>query len=96
MESFSIPLVPAKRGPSRLHALLDSRLRGNARQQVQRRLIHIRLVAALRFQIGDEFGGFGGAAATLLRNDICERGLDVLGHAERVAADIDVGAFTDP
>jgi hypothetical protein len=35
------------------------------------------LVAALRFQIGDEFGRFGGAAAALLRRDICERGLDV-------------------
>src|SRR3974390_901602 len=60
------------------------------------RSVHVRLIAAFTFHIRDEFFRPLRRAAAVLRNDVRQRRLDVLRHAQRVAAHVDVCAIVEP
>src|SRR5579863_3454905 len=62
----------------------------------RRVLINVGLVTAIDLQLAEEPHRLGRCAAAMLGDDVDERGLDVLGHAQRVAADIDVRAIIKP
>src|SRR5262249_36440579 len=58
--------------------------------------IYVLLVAPGFFQIGDERNRLVGSARAVCGDDLDPRGLDVLGHAFGIAADIDVRAVGEP
>ena len=59
-------------------------------------LINVGLVAVVCFQVGNKPRRVVRRAAAMLGNNIGERVFDILGHAQRVAADIDVRAVIEP
>src|SRR5262245_20595400 len=59
-------------------------------------LVNVLLVTAFALEIGDEGDRLVHAARAVLRHDVHQRDLHVLGHALGVAADVNVGAVGEP
>src|ERR1019366_6096152 len=58
--------------------------------------IDVALVALLFLQLFHKFGRSRGGHAALLRNDVEQGGVHILGHALGVATDIEISAALDP
>jgi hypothetical protein len=58
--------------------------------------VDVGLIAALRLEFADKPDRFRWRPTAVLRDDVDQRRLDVLGHALRIAADVHVGAVIEP
>ena len=61
-----------------------------------RRLVNIGLETLLLFEVRDKRHGFIRGKSAMLASDVGKRPLDILRHALRVAADIEMGALLKP
>ena len=59
-------------------------------------LVHVLAVALRLLQLLDVGGGLLGRLASRLLDDLVEGGVDILGHARGVAADVEVGTLLEP